>query len=124
MTGIDLFEQAMMLSGMELEDAEALKPFALGCINQLLRDRAYEQQRLTAHAEQWSALRPAAALNGLEDEIPYEECFVQECFPYGLAAMLMEEDDHSKCNWLMEEYERRAAYYASCVQMPILETDA
>lgn len=41
MTGIDLFEQAMMLSGMELEDAEALKPFALGCINQLLRDRAY-----------------------------------------------------------------------------------
>ena len=50
MTGIDLFEQAMMLSGMELEDAEALKPFALGCINQLLRDRAYEQQRLTAHA--------------------------------------------------------------------------
>ena len=76
MTGIDLFEQAMMLSGLELEDAEALKPFALGCINQLLRDRAYEQQRLTAHAEQWSALRPAAALNGLEDEIPYEECFV------------------------------------------------
>mgnify|MGYP000080922403 CR=1 FL=1 len=51
MTGIDLFEQAMMLSGLELEDAEALKPFALGCINQLLRDRAYEQQRLTAHAE-------------------------------------------------------------------------
>lgn len=123
MTGAELFEQAMILNGMEAEDAEALRPFALGCINQLLRDRVYEQLRLTADTEEWSGLRPAAALNCLEDEIPYEECFVQECFPYGLAAMLIEEDDHSKFNWLMEEYERRVAYYAPCVQTPILGTD-
>lgn len=123
MTGLELFEQAMILNGLEAEDAEALQPFALGCINQLLRDRAYEQQRLTAGTTEWSTLRPAAVLDTLEDEIPYEECFVQECFPYGLAAMLIEEDDHNKFNWLMEEYERRAAYYAPCVQTPILETD-
>ena len=68
---------------------------------------------------------PAAApvMEELDEEVPYDELFVRECFPYGLAALLIAEDDRTMFNWLMSEYERPAAYYAPCTLTDLQEAD-
>ncbi len=115
MTGRQLYEQAVVLLGLEPEQAAYLETFVSGCINQLLSDRMYEQNALRRSQDTGARMLTAApALDSLEDEIPYEEMLVRECFPYGLAALLVAEEDHTMFNWMMSEYERRAAYYAPC----------
>ena len=121
MTGRQLYEQAAVLLGLDAEQAVYLESLVPGCINQLLSDRMYEQNALQRTQD---ALTAAPTLHSLEEEIPYDEMLVRECFPYGLAALLIAEEDHTMFNWLMSEYERRAAYYAPCVLTDLQETDA
>ncbi len=113
MTGRQLYDQALTLLGMERDDMTYLEDRMVGCINQLMSDRLYEQNALT-RAQGGEALPTAPTLIDGDEEIPYEEMLVRECFPYGLAALLIAEDDRTMFNWLMSEYERRAAYYAPC----------
>ncbi|MDO5783822.1 MAG: hypothetical protein Q4P20_02025 [Eubacteriales bacterium] len=125
MTGKQLYEQAVVLLGMETEQVVYLEPLVLGCINQMLNDRLYEQNALqrAQGGDVQHMLATAPALESLEDEVPYEEMFVRECFPYGLAALLVAEDDRTMFNWLMSEYERRAAYYAPCTLTDMQEME-
>lgn len=122
MTGRQLYEQALVLLGLEAETVPYLEEMALGCINQMLYDRNYEQNALLRACGDQTALTdciPPGALDNLEEEIPYDERFVQECFPYGLAALLIAEDDRTMFNWLISEYQQHAAYYAPCIETPI-----
>ena len=113
MTGKQLYEQSLSLLGLELEDVSWMESHAVGCINQMLSDHLYEQRTLCyAHGVPAPVIAPT--LSSLEEEIPYDEMFVRECFPYGLAALLVAEDDHTMFNWMMSEYERRVTYYAPC----------
>lgn len=113
MTGRQLYEQSLSLLGLELEDVEWMENHAVGCINQLLSDRLYEQRALCrAQGMPEPAVPPTCS--SLEEEILYDEMLVRECFPYGLGALLVAEDDHTMFNWMMSEYERRIAYYAPC----------
>lgn len=122
MTGRQLYQQAVILLGLEAGHVSHLEGSALGCINQMLSDRLYEQNALLyAHAQ--NPLLTAPLLDDLENEIPYDEMFVRECFPYGLAALLIAEEDRDMFNWLMSEYERRTAYYAPCPLTDIREMD-
>lgn len=125
MTGRQLYEQALVLLGLEEEHVDYLEKMAIGCINQLLYDRNYEQNALLRVRQNRAAAgeRPVVPLDHLEEEIPYDERFVQECFPYGLAALLIAEDDRTMFNWLMSEYEQHAAYYAPCTETPIRGMD-
>lgn len=126
MTGRQLYEQALALLGLEVENVTYLEDMAPGCINQMLYDRNYEQNALLRAQGDETALAgciPVAVLDSLEDEIPYEERFVQECFPYGLAALLIAEDDRAMFNWLMSEYQQHTAYYAPCTETTIRGMD-
>lgn len=125
MTGKQLYEQAVVLLGMETEQVVYLEPLVLGCINQMMNDRLYEQNALqrAQGGDAQHMLATAPMLESLEDEVPYEEMFVRECFPYGLAALLVAEDDRTMFNWLMSEYERRAAYYAPCTLTDMQEME-
>ena len=119
MTGRQLYEQALVLLGLEAENVPHLEEMAPGCINQMLYDRNYEQNALLRAQGDEAALTgcvPAAGLDSLEEEIPYDERFVQECFPYGLAALLIAEDDRTMFNWLISEYQQHEAYYAPCTE--------
>lgn len=122
MTGRQLYDQAICLLGMEQENVTYLEEMAVGCINQMLSDRMYEHNALCrARGEEGVAFPPA--LVSLDDEIQYDDMLVCECFPYGLAALLVAEDDRTMFNWLMSEYERRAAYYAPCTLTQIRGMD-
>ena len=46
-------------------------------------------------------------LHALSDEIPAGDWLVRECFPYGLAALLVADDDKAKFNWAANEYTDR-----------------
>lgn len=122
MTGRQLYEQALVLLGLEAESVPHLEEQAPGCINQMLYDRNYEQNALLRAQGDEAALAgciPAGKLDSLDDEVPYDERFVQECFPYGLAALLIAEDDRTMFNWLISEYQQHAAYYAPCTETVI-----
>ena len=114
MTGKQLYEQTLSLLGMTDEDAAELEPRAAGCINQMLSDHLYENNAML-YSRGCHGSAAAAQISDLEEEIPYEEMLVRECFPYGLAAMLIASDDRTMFNWMMNEYERRVEYYAPCV---------
>lgn len=120
MTGRQLYEQALILLGMEQENVPYLEEMAPGCINQMLSDRLYEHNAL-CRAQGTDGFSTAPELDSMDDDIPYDEMLVRECFPYGLAALLIAEDDRTMFNWLMSEYERRAAYYAPCTLTQIQE---
>ena len=43
----------------------------------------------------------------LTEEIPAGDWLTRECFPYGLAALLVADDDKAKFNWAATEYTDR-----------------
>ena len=122
MTGRQVYEQALVLLGMEHDEVPWLEHMAVGCLNQMLADRLYEQGAL-CRAQGRNAPDAAPVMENMDEEVPYDELFVRECFPYGLAALLVAEDDRTMFNWLMSEYERRAAYYAPCTLTDLQEAD-
>ena len=46
-------------------------------------------------------------MEALGDEIPAGDWLTRECFPYGLAALLVADDDKAKFNWAATEYTDR-----------------
>ena len=122
MIGRQVYEQALVLLGMEHNDVPWMENMAAGCISQMLADRLYEQRALCCAQDKIPPGIPPV-LDDLDEEIPYDELFVRECFPYGLAALLVAEDDRTMFNWLMSEYERHAAYYAPCMLTDLQEAD-
>lgn len=122
MTGTQLYNQALILLGMEHEDVTYLEEMASGCINQMLSDRLYEQNAL-CRARGADGFAVAPELESMDDELPYDEMLVRECFPYGLAALLVAEDDRTMFNWLICEYEKRVAYYAPCMLTQMQEEE-
>ena len=43
----------------------------------------------------------------LTEELPAGDWLARECFPYGLAALLVADDDKAKFNWAATEYSER-----------------
>ena len=46
-------------------------------------------------------------MTALTEEIPAGDWLTRECFPYGLAALLVADDDKAKFNWAATEYTDR-----------------
>lgn len=113
MTGEQLFQRAVMLLGQELSDAAYLRTFGLPCINQLLWDTLHCQQAL-AVSRGAELPQQAPSLTQFEDRIPYEDDLVSACFPYGLAALLVAEDDREEYNRFYAEFEQRLSRYCPC----------
>ena len=113
MTGEQLFQRAAALLGQELPDTAYLRTFALPCINQLLWDTLHCQQALE-RSRGMEATQRAPRLPQFEEEIPYEDGLVNTCFPYGLAALLVADDDREEYNRFSAEFEQRLRRYCPC----------
>ena len=46
-------------------------------------------------------------LSALTEEMPADEWLARECLPYGLAALLVADDDKDKFNWAGREFADR-----------------
>ena len=120
MTGTELYTRAIALLGLRESEVKYYEELALECLNQLLDDHLWEQNALCA-AKGVDGLTTAPEMSALTQNIPYEENMVRECFPYGLAAMLVAEEDHEEYNRMNEEMERRIAYYSPCYEIALQE---
>lgn len=120
MTGRECFQAAMNLLGEREEGAAYYETFALGALNQLLANCLREINALR-YAEGQEVLRVAPQLAALEDEIGAGEAMVRECFPYGLAALLVCDEDHEKFNWLGAEFAARLDLHCPAAQFLVKE---
>ncbi len=106
MTGTECYHAALNLLSETPNTGVYYEQFALGALNQLLTNSLREINALR-EAQQEAPLTVPPRLNALEEEIPADDHLVSECFPYGLAALLVADDDKAKFNWAASEYAER-----------------
>ena len=106
MTGTECFRAALNLLSETPDSGACYEPFALGALNQLLVNslREINAERVFC-AEQPHAAPPR--MDALDEDIPTGDWLARECFPYGLAALLVADDDKAKFNWAAAEYADR-----------------
>ena len=106
MTGMECFRAALNLLSETQDSGAYYEQFALGALNQLLVNslREINAERLFCGKETFAAPPHLAALS---DELPAGDWLARECFPYGLAALLVADDDKAKFNWAANEYTDR-----------------
>ena len=78
--------------------------------------------RETNAQRQSQGLEPLASaprLTTLDGELEIDEAAARECFPYGLAALLVCDDDREKFNWLSTEFAARMQYHCPAVQTEV-----
>ena len=103
---MECFHAALGLLSETPDSGAYYLTFALGALNQLLAGSLCEiNATRAARNEEPFAIPPRLA--ALEEEIPAEEWLARECFPYGLAALLIADDDKAKFNWASSEYAER-----------------
>ncbi len=120
MTGRECFLAAMNLLGEQEEGAAYYEQFACGALNQLLANCLREINALRQAAEQ-EELRVPQQIQALEDALEADEAMVRECFPYGLAALLICDDDREKFNWLGTEFAMRLDRHCPAAQFAVKE---
>lgn len=106
MTGTECYYAALNLLGETRDTGAYYEQFALGALNQLLTNSLREINALRAAQHEVPFAAPPQ-LTSLEEDIPADACLVSECLPYGLAALLVADDDKAKFNWAASEYAER-----------------
>lgn len=119
MTGKELYRRAVALLGQESKDVTYYEDIALEAINQLLADYLWEHNAMCYALGQTAYYPVSPELLELEEEIPYNERLVRECFPYGLAALLVADEDREEYNRLMDALEERIVKYQPCCETQI-----
>ena len=120
MTGRECFLAAMNLLNEQEEGAAYYEQFAPGALNQLLANCLREVNALRS-ADGLDELRTAPRLAALEEELGVPETMARECFPYGLAALLICDEDHDKFNWLGAEFAARLDRHCPAGQFAVKE---
>lgn len=106
MTGLECFRAALNLLSETPESGAYYEQFALGALNQLLVNSLREINAERRANNEDELLMPPR-ISALGEELPAAEWLVRECFPYGLAALLVADDDKAKFNWAANEYTDR-----------------
>ena len=106
MTGLECFRAALNLLSETPESGAYYEQFALGALNQLLVN-SLREINAERRANNEDELLVPPRISALGDELPAAEWLVRECFPYGLAALLVADDDKAKFNWAANEYTDR-----------------
>lgn len=103
MTGTECFRAALNLMSETPDSGAYYEQFALNALNQLIVNslREINAERVFCAQEAFAAPPRLAALT---DDIPAGDWLARECFPYGLAALLVADDDKEKFNWAANEY--------------------
>ena len=106
MTGTECFRAALNLLSETPDSGTYYEQFALGALNQLLVNslREINAERVFCAEQPYTA---PPQMEALAEEIPAGDWLARECFPYGLAALLVADDDKAKFNWAAIEYTDR-----------------
>lgn len=120
MTGKECYEAALALLGETTDSAGYYEQFAIYHMNQVLANCRRELSAIAkAAGGEPVAVAPRIAM--LTDALPAPEALARECLPYGLAALLVCDDDKQKFNWCAAEFTDRLQYYCPASLVPIEE---
>ena len=106
MTGTECFRAALNILSETPDSGVYYEQFALGALNQLLANSLREMNAERASDGKDVLLVPPR-MTALTEELPAGDWLARECFPYGLAALLVADDDKAKFNWAATEYSER-----------------
>ena len=106
MTGSACFSAALALLGETADSGAYYEQFALPALNQLLANCLREISALRVSAGEAPPAVPPR-MGALTEDIPADEALAAECFPYGLAALLVCDDDKERFNWAASEFSSR-----------------
>lgn len=120
MTGTECYCAALALLAETTDSAGYYDKFALYGLNQLLANCFRENNALRAQAGQEPLTKPPR-MDDIAGEIPADEAMAAECFPYGLAALLVCEDDKAKFNWCGAEFAERLSRHCPASLLPVEE---
>lgn len=110
MTGTECFRAALNILSETPDSGVYYEQFALGALNQLLANSLREMNAERASDGKDVLLVPPR-MTALTEELPAGDWLARECFPYGLAALLVADDDKAKFNWAATEYSERLLNY-------------
>ncbi|MCB6365927.1 hypothetical protein LI291_07040 [Intestinibacillus massiliensis] len=120
MTGTECYRAALALLAETTDSAGYYETFALYGVNQLLANCFRENNALRERAGQEPFAKPPR-IEALDAALPVDEAMAAECFPYGLAALLVCEDDKDKFNWCAAEFAARLARHCPAAFLPVEE---
>lgn len=106
----EVFERALALLNEDESRAKSFKKNVLPLVNQLLA-QCFGTENAIRESKDAPILERADVANSLDYEIIYNEDFVSNCLPYGLAALLCADDDRSMSNAMGEQFERLKKSY-------------
>lgn len=115
MTGTECYAAALALLSETRDSGTYYETFAVPALNQLLANCLREINALREMDGQPPFAAPPR-MTALTEHIPADDALVAECFPYGLAALLVAEDDKDKFNWAGSEFSSRLlAHCPACM---------
>lgn len=104
MTGSELYRHALALMSLTSVRAKGYEELALPILNELLAD-CFAVNNTLREEGGLSPLEEVPRMASLTGEIPFEEELCRRVLPFGLASMLLLEDDGGRSQWLYERYE-------------------
>lgn len=110
MTVRDVYESALSLLGEFPEQESDEEKKALSLLNTLLADCFDVNNTLRVYGEK-EILRDIPYKEGLEDTLEYEESLCRDALPYGLAALIILEDDANRAGFFDFRYQQKKLQY-------------
>ncbi|MBQ4160534.1 MAG: hypothetical protein IJD83_06335 [Clostridia bacterium] len=122
MTVQELYEAALALLSEQVQRAKSYNIFKIPIVNQIIAEcfdinngiRASEG--LTPYT-----LAEMPMMKKEEDVIPYDIRLLRICMPYGVASLLVIDDDKSKASVFSEEYNQRKAKLSFAVPEEVVD---
>ena len=111
MTADDLYGAALALMAESRDRAKGYRDKLVPLVNLLLAGADPAEQALRrARGHPPLAALPRITTDG--EELPYQVDLLTECFPYGLAGMLILDDDTGKANFFNAMFDTALAKYS------------
>ncbi len=120
MTADDIYGAALALMAESREKAKGYADKVVPLVN-LLLVTAYPAEQALRRARGHPALSGFTQIGTEGEEIGYQPDLLAECFPYGLAGMLILDDDTGKANYFNSMFDAALQKYSPTDFEPIAD---
>lgn len=122
MTVQQLYEAALALLSEEVQRAKSYNHFKISIVNQIIAE-CFDTNNDIRIADGLEPLHKSQMpyMTGENDEIPYDVCLLRKCMPYGVASLLVNEDDKIKASVFSEQFENKKAECSVAVSDEIVD---
>ncbi len=122
MTVQELYEAALALLSEQVARAKSYNYFKIPIVNQIIAECFDANNSIRVNDGLQPLHKSEMPLVSNEDDvIPYDVRLLRECMPYGVASLLVIDDDKSKASVFSQQYESYRAKCSSATFEPITD---